>query len=56
MRKLKYTLIRNAFNQIYLYHLLPIIENASLVWDGCTQQDSNTVQNIQTKQLVLLLD
>ena len=42
MRKLKYALSRNALNQMYLYHLLPIIEYASLVWDGCTQQDSNT--------------
>ena len=39
LRKLKLTLSRNALNQIYLYHLLPIIEYASLVWDGCTQQD-----------------
>ena len=34
MRKLKYTLSRNALNKIYLYHLLPIIEYASLEWDG----------------------
>ena len=34
-------------NQIYLLHLLPILEYASLVWDGCTQQDSNTLQKIQ---------
>ena len=49
MRILKYTLSRNALNQIYLYHLLPIIEYASLVWDGCTQQDSNTLQKIQNE-------
>ena len=49
MPKLKYTLSRNALDQIYLYHLLPIIEYASLVWDGCTQQDSNTLQKIQNK-------
>ena len=47
MHTLKYTLSRNALNQIYLYHLLPIIEYASLVWDGCTQQDSSTLQKIQ---------
>ena len=49
MRKLKYTVSRNALNQIYLYHLQPIIECASLVWDGCTQQDSNTLQKIQNE-------
>ena len=49
MRKLKYTLSRNALNQTHLYHLLPIIGYASLVWDGCTQQDSNTLQKIQNE-------
>ena len=34
---------------ICLHHLLPIIEFASLVWDGCTQQDSNTLQKIQNE-------
>ena len=47
MRKLKYTLSRNALNRIYLYPLLPIIDYASLVWNGCTQHDSNTLQMIQ---------
>ena len=31
---------------MHLYHVLPIIEYASLVWGGCTQQDSNTLQKI----------
>ena len=38
-----------SLNQIYLYHLLPIIEYASLVWDSCTQQDCNTLQKIQNE-------
>ena len=29
MRKLKFTFSRNALNQIYLYHLLPILEYVS---------------------------
>ena len=45
MRKLKYTLSRSALNQIYLYYLLPITEYSSYVWDGCTQQDSDTKRN-----------
>ena len=49
MCKLKYTLSRNALNQIYLYHLLPIFEYASLVWDGCRKKDSNTLQKIQNE-------
>ena len=49
MRKLKYTLSRNALNKIHFYHLLPIIEYASIVWDDCTKQDSNTPQKIQNE-------
>ena len=49
MRKLNFTFSRNALNQIYLYHLLPILEYASLVWEGCTQQDSNSVQKVQNE-------
>ena len=30
MRKLKFTFSRNALNQIYLYHLLPMLEYTSL--------------------------
>ena len=43
MNKLKYTLSRNALNQIYLYYLLPIIEYVSLVWDGCQQHGSQHI-------------
>ena len=53
MCKLKYTLSRNALNQVNLYHLLPILEYASLVWDGCTQQDSNTLHKIQNEAALI---
>ena len=49
MCKLKYTFSRNTLNQIYLSHLLPIFEYASLVWDGCRKKDSNTLQKIQNE-------
>ena len=51
MRKLKYTLGRNALNQIYLYHLLPIIEHASLVWDGCTRIDTGLTRSVSLVKL-----
>ena len=54
IRKLKYTMSRNALNQIYLYHLLPIIEYAPLVWNNCTQQDSNTLQKIQNEAVCIV--
>ena len=35
MRKLKYSISRNALNQMYMSFLLPVVENASVEWDGC---------------------
>ena len=47
MRKLKYSISRNAHNQIHMAYLSPIAEYASVVWDGCFEQDSQTLQKIQ---------
>ena len=49
IRKLKYSLSRNALNQMYMSYLLPIVEYASVVWDGCSEQDSITLQKIQNE-------
>ena len=49
MRKLKSSLNRNALNQMYMSYLLPIAEYASVLWDGCTGQDSVTQQKIQNE-------
>ena len=47
--KLKYSLIRNGLNQIYMSFLLPIVEYVSFVWDGCSKQDTQTLQKIQNE-------
>ena len=44
MRKLKYNLSRIALNQIYFSYVLPVLEYPSLVWDGCSQHDSSTLE------------
>ena len=49
MRKLKYSMCRNTLNQMYMPYLLPIVENASVVWDVCSKQDSVTLQKIQNE-------
>ena len=49
MRKLKYSISRNALNQMYMSYLLPVVEYASVVWDGCSELDSQTLQKIQNK-------
>ena len=47
MRKLKFTLSRIALNQIYLSHVRPILEYASIVWDGCTKKDIESIEKLQ---------
>ena len=49
MRKLKYSISRHALNQIYMSYLLPVVEYASVVWDGCSERDSQTLQKIQNE-------
>ena len=54
MRKLKYSLCRNAPNQMYMSYLLPIVEYASVIWNGCSEQDLVILQKIlnEAAQLV----
>ena len=47
MRKLKYNLSRMALNQIYFSYVLPVLEYSSLVWNGCSQHDSSTLEKLQ---------
>ena len=56
MRKLKYSISRNALNQMHMSYLLPIVEYASVVWDGCSEQDSQHYKRSKTKQSDLLQD
>ena len=49
MRKLKDSISRNALNQMYMSYMLPVVKYASVVWDGCSEQDSQTLQKIQNE-------
>lgn len=49
MRKLKFTLSRVALNQIYISFVLLILEYSSIVWDGCSQQDSVALDRLQNE-------
>ena len=44
MRKLNYYISRNYLNQMYMSYMLPVIEYASIVWDGCSEKDLQTLQ------------
>ena len=54
MRKLKYSLSRNAPNQMFVSYLLPVVEYASVVWNGCAEQDSQTLPKIQDEAACLV--
>ena len=54
--EVQYTSSRNALNQMYMSFLLPVVEYASVVWDGCSEQDSLTYKKSKMKPPVLLQD
>jgi len=47
MRKLKFTLNRNSLNQIFLSYIRPLLEYSSIVWAGCTEYQSNSLERLQ---------
>ena len=49
MRKIKYSISRNALNQMYMSYLLPFVVYASVVWDGYSEQGLQTLQKIQNE-------
>ncbi len=49
MRKLKFQLSRTSLNRIYISYLRPILEYASVVWDGCTDYEKSALDKIQNE-------
>ncbi len=49
MRKLKFKLTRRALNQIYISYMRPILEYASIVWDGCAEYEKDLLDKIQNE-------
>jgi hypothetical protein len=47
MRKLEYSLNRETLHQIYILFLRPLLEYASVVWDGCTNYEKDTLDKIR---------
>ena len=47
LRKLKYILSKSNILKLYRTFILPILEYASEVWDGCTEYESNRLENLQ---------
>ncbi len=47
MRALKFKLKRTSLNQIYISYMRPILEYASVVWDGCTLYEKSSLEKLQ---------
>ena len=54
MQKLKVSFSQNALNQIYFSYLLPILEYASIVCDGCTAHNSDILDKIQNEAAIIV--
>ena len=47
MRYLKFKLGRKTLNQIYISLMRPMLEYASVVWDGCNLYDKQNLEKLQ---------
>ena len=47
MRSLKFKLNRKTLNQLYFSYLRPLVEYASVVWDGCTMYEKQQLERFQ---------
>ena len=47
LRKFEFTLSRHNLETIYFTYILPLLEYACELWDGCTQQEYNKIEQIQ---------
>ena len=47
LRMLKYDLDRKSLSRFYLSYIRPILEYGNIIWDACTQQQSNHLESIQ---------
>ena len=49
MRKLKFQLDRKSLEKIYTSFIRPLLEYSNVVWDNCTQYESNDLEKIQNE-------
>ena len=53
MRKLKIVFSRRALNQIYITHARLILEYSSMVWDGWTIEQRNSLEKLQNEAAIV---
>ncbi|MEW8548488.1 MAG: reverse transcriptase family protein [Candidatus Thiodiazotropha sp.] len=47
LRKIKYKFSSQTLNKLYCVYIRPLLEYASEVWDGCSQIDSDRLEQVQ---------
>ena len=47
LRKLKFILSRQNLNKIYLAYILPLLEYACELWDGCSIINTDKLEKLQ---------
>ena len=47
IKKLKFTLCRNKLSKMYVTFVRPLLEYASVVWDGCSILDTDKLEKVQ---------
>ena len=47
LRKFKYLLNKEIIIRLYKCFILPVLEYASELWDGCTEQDKQRLESVQ---------
>lgn len=58
LRILKYKINRESLIKIYFAFIRPVLEYGDVVWDNCTDEQSNLLESIQIEaaRLLLVLD
>ena len=56
MRKLKFQLDKTSLQTIYFSLIRPFLEYADVVWNNCTQYESNDLSNIPNEVARLVSD
>ena len=49
MRKLKFKLDRKSLQTMYFSFIRPVLEYADVIWNNCTQYESNELEQIQNE-------
>lgn len=54
LRKLKYLLSKDSLSKIYCTFILPLLEYASEIWDGCSDSDSYSLEKVQHEAALIV--